>query len=166
MRIIHCNKKSNIKKIEKECGFVYFNDGVKIANLLYNICLFPKNSNCIGLAHNQIGGNKKVFVVKLNDTWKNPSKCFFVNAEIVETSDTYNMCGEGCMSFPNKYNEVKRYDWIVLRYQVQARSNPKGEAFINKKFEGMNAQIIQHEIAHLEGKHIFSNCGKSRLDQK
>ena len=66
------------------------------------------------------------------------------------------MHSEGCMTFPNKYNEVKRFDWIVIRHQVQARSNNDGDAFIIERFEGRNAQIIQHEIAHLEGKHIFS----------
>ena len=138
-------------KIEHECDFVYFKDGVTIVRKLLSVCLYGKNKDCIGLAHNQIGGDKKVFVAKLDNKW-----CAFINAEIIGRSNSYNMHSEGCMSFPNKYNKVWRYDWVIIKHQVQARSNNDGDAFITEKFDGRNAQIIQHEIAHLEGKHIFS----------
>ena len=151
MKIINCNKNSNKDKIEKECGFVYFNDGVTIMRKLLSVCLYGKNKDCIGLAHNQIGGNKKVFVAKIDNKWSG-----FINSEIIETSDTYNTHTESCMSFPNKFNKVKRYDWVIIRHQIKSRTIPQDDAFINEKFEGRNSQIIQHEIAHLEGKHIFS----------
>ena len=73
-------------KIEHECDFVYFKDGVTIVRKLLSVCLYGKNKDCIGLAHNQIGGDKKVFVAKLDNKW-----CAFINAEIIGRSNSYNI---------------------------------------------------------------------------
>jgi peptide deformylase len=138
-------------RIENECEFVYFKEGLTIARKLLSVCLYGKNKNCVGLAHNQIGGNKKVFVAKIDGKWS-----VFINAEIKETSTDYTMHEESCMSFPNKFNKVKRYNWITIEHQVQARNNNDGNAFQTAVFDGMNACIVQHEIDHLNGVHIFN----------
>ena len=61
MRIKSYNKTSpgQRAKIETECDLVYFTDGISIGKkLVYNVL----GSSVYGLAHNQIGGNKKVFI--------------------------------------------------------------------------------------------------------
>ena len=105
------------KDIEFECDYIYFKEGQKIADKLLRVCLLPQNKDCIGLAHNQIKGNKKVFVAKIDNKWR-----AFINPRIVETSTDYNIHAESCMSFPNKFNKVKRYNKIVLEYQVHSRN--------------------------------------------
>ena len=139
------------KDIEFECDYIYYKEGLLIAKKLLSVCLVGKNKDCIGLAHNQIKGNKKVFVAKIDNKWRT-----FINPRIVETSTDYNIHVESCMSFPNKFNKVKRYNKIVLEHQVHARNGIKGNAFITEEFEGRNAQVIQHEIDHLLGVHIFN----------
>ena len=146
---------TNSKDIEFECGYIYYKEGLKIAQKLLQVCLIGKNKDCIGLAHNQIKGDKKVFVAKIDKKWKS-----FINPEIVETSTDYIMHGESCMSFPNKFNSVKRYNWIDVKHQIRARSGANGEAFITERYEGMNAIIIQHEVEHLNGIHIFNKENK------
>jgi len=129
---------------------IYHTEGLKIAKKLHLIAI--SNKDCIGLAHNQIGGNNSVFVAKINNKWR-----YFINPKIISTSSKSHNLVESCMSFPNKYNNVKRHLKIELQHQIKARNDNNGNAFINEKFEGMNAIIIQHEIDHLNGKTIFCN---------
>ena len=139
------------KKIENKCDLLYFKDGLIISKKLISVCLLSKNSDCIGLAHNQIGGNKFVFVAKIDNKWRS-----FINAAIISTSEDYIMHEESCMSFPNKFNKVKRFNKITIKHQVKARNDNNGDAFITEEFQGMDAFIIQHEIDHLNGVHIFN----------
>ena len=141
----------NKEILEKECKLVYLKEGLTITRKLLSVCLFGKNKDCVGLAHNQVGGNKRVFVAKINNLWTT-----FINPEIVSTSEDYIMHSESCMSFPNKFNKVKRFNKITLEHQVRARNSNNGNAFITEEFEGMDSFIIQHEIDHLNGIHIFN----------
>ena len=136
-------------RIEFKCEKVDYKTGKEIGSKLIRIAL--ANGNCVGLAYNQIGGNKRVFVAKINNKWRS-----FINAEIVLTSEDYIMHSESCMSFPNKFNKVKRFNKITIKHQVKARSDNNGDAFITEEFQGMDAFIIQHEIDHLNGIHIFN----------
>tara|TARA_Y100001973_G_C5209214_1_gene344243 strand:- start:22336 stop:22788 length:453 start_codon:yes stop_codon:yes gene_type:complete len=139
------------KKIEDKCEYVYLVDGAKIANKLMQVVMNPKHRNAIGLAHNQIGGNKKVFVAKIDKQWR-----VFINPSIVKKSDDVVDSREGCMTFPNMTNVVKRHTWIEVESQVKERNDIKGQMFKTERFEGMNAIVIQHEIDHLNGIHIFN----------
>jgi len=131
-------------KIEFKCKDVDYNEGKLIGQILLRTAIV--NGNCVGLAHNQIGGNKKVFVARVgkNNTWK-----VFINPEITfyEGEVTDNL--EGCMTFPKKQNSVKRYHKVELRHQVENES-------VVDYFFGANAHIIQHEADHLKGIHIFN----------
>ena len=92
---------TNKKDIEFKCDLVYFKEGQLIANKLINTCLLGNNKDCIGLAHNQIKGNKNIFVARINNKWKS-----FINAEIVNHSKECLKHSEGCMSFKNIFNKV------------------------------------------------------------
>lgn len=142
---------TNKKDIEFKCDLVYFKEGQEIANKLIKTCLLGNNKNCIGLAHNQIKGSKNVFIAKLNNKWHS-----FINSEIIFKSDDFIVHEESCMSFPNKYNKVKRYNKIKVKHQINARNSNKGNAFIIEEFNNIDAYIIQHEIDHLNGIHIFN----------
>ena len=71
MRII---TKHNNKLYEKT-DLVYHTEGLKIAKKLHLIAI--SNKNCVGLAHNQIGGDKAVFVAKIDNKWR-----YFINPRI------------------------------------------------------------------------------------
>lgn len=137
-------------KLYEKTDPVYHTEGLKIAKKLHLIAI--SNKNCVGLAHNQIGGNKSVFVAKIDNKWR-----YFINPTIVSTGSESHTLSESCMSFPNKYSKVKRYLEIELHHQVKARNDIKGNAFITERFKGFNAIVIQHEVAHLGGKTIFCN---------
>ena len=87
-------------KLYEKTDPVYHTEGLKIAKKLHLIAI--SNKNCVGLAHNQIGGNKSVFVAKIDNKWR-----YFINPTIVSTGSESHTLSESCMSFPNKYSKVK-----------------------------------------------------------
>ena len=141
----------NKEILEKKCEGVYYTEGVIIAKKLLNVVIFGKHKNCIGLAHNQIGGNKNIFIAKINNKWR----CF-INASIIKHSKDYIIHEESCMSFPKKSNKIKRYKSITIEHQTKARNDNRGGQFTTEEFVGFDACIIQHEMDHLNGIHIFN----------
>ena len=143
-------------KIEKKCEGVYHTEGLEIANKLLMTCLIPKYQHAVGLAHNQIGGNKQVFVAKLSTDTKTSKWRAFINAKVTDMSPNTKVSEEGCMTFPNKPNKVERHEWVEVEHQVKARNDHTGDAFIKEKFYGYDAIIVQHECDHLNGYHIHN----------
>lgn len=106
-----------------------------------------KDPEGVGLAAPQIGKNLQVFVANYAGFKK-----VIVNPKIVSISKTKAITGtkkkeilEGCLSLPNYYGPLKREKSLTLKYL-----NEKGEE-VTEKFTGFNAQIILHELDHLEG---------------
>ena len=155
------SSKDQRSKIETECRLVYLKDGLNIGKqLIFNSI----GKELYGLAHNQIGGTKSVFIAKLStDTGTNKWKVF-INPTIVNKSKTTYISDEGCMSFPNKPNKVNRHKWVELEHQVKARNDVEGSAFTTERFEGFDATIIQHECDHLNGIHIHNK--KERVNEE
>ena len=113
----------------------------------------------VGLAAPQIGKTLRIFIAK--PTLK--SKVFvFINPVITksevlaekEKEKTTKL--EGCLSLPNIWGEVQRYNQIHVDFIDEA-----GHKHSNK-FTGFMATIIQHEVDHLDGI-LFP---KKVLDQK
>ncbi len=144
------------ERIEKKCKQLYFGDGEAIARKLLMTCLQPKHQDAVGLAHNQIGGDKAVFIAKLSTNTGTRKWRAFVNPTIVAKSTELEESAEGCMTFPNKPNKVMRHTWVEVEHQVKARSDVTGKAFETERFEGFDAVIVQHEIDHLNGYHIHN----------
>ncbi len=53
---------------------------------------------------------------------------------------------EGCLSLPHYYSPIKRAGKVTLKYL-----NPEGQEKIGD-FTGIEAQIVQHEVDHLNGR--------------
>jgi peptide deformylase len=114
-----------------------------------------KDPEGVGLAAPQIGKSLQIFVVN----YKNLSRVI-INPEVIEVSKTQKVNEpasskkksrgkkeilEGCLSLPHYYGPIKRADKIKIKYL-----NEKGQEQ-TEEFSGFNAQIIQHEIDHLNG---------------
>ena len=141
---------TNKKDLEFKCDQLYYTDALKIAKQLKQVVLYPQHKNCIGLAHNQNKGNKAVFIAKISNKWRT-----FINPSISKKDDAF-IHQESCMSFPNKSNKITRYKKIELTHQIKARNDNDGNMFIKEVFTGFDACIIQHEMDHLNGIHIFN----------
>jgi peptide deformylase len=70
---------------------------------------------------------------------------FFVNPEIVWSSEDINVYQEGCLSVPGQYADVERPEKVRLRY-LDYQGHPQEE-----DADGLFATCIQHEMDHLNG---------------
>lgn len=117
----------------------------------------------IGLAAVQIGDTRRVIVMDLGDkpvdgasdepeaeeskdlqlARRNPR--YFVNPEIVWSSEELFSYEEGCLSVPEYFDAVQRPARVRIRYLGYDGQSVEEEA------EGLFAVCIQHEMDHLQG---------------
>jgi peptide deformylase len=97
--------------------------------------------NGIGLAANQVGLLRRVFVMKLTDGRE--IGCF--NPWIMLGDNDEIEGDEGCLSFTNLWLKVKRHNKITAAYL----DNTGKQCII--ELEGLDSRCFQHELDHLDG---------------
>jgi len=114
------------------------------------------DENGVGLAAPQIGVSKRIMVIDVSGEDDPNEPIVFINPQIVEKEGS--LIGlEGCLSFPNVFFEVRRFNRIVVKYQNLAGKDVKMVA------EGdLLCRAIQHEIDHLDGE-LFINKAVSPI---
>lgn len=96
-----------------------------------------------GMAAPQVGWNVRLFIMNPDIASKKPrAQRVFWNPEIVAYEGDPVKKREGCLSLPNVYGDVPRHPKIRLK-----ATSPQGP--VDEGFEGLAAQIIQHEVDHL-----------------
>ena len=111
----------------------------------------------IGLAAIQVGEPKRVLVIDLQENdEKNPR--YFVNPEIVWTSEEMSDYQEGCLSVPDVYGDVERPARVRVKYL-----DYNGEAR-EEELDGLLATCLQHEMDHLEGVLFIDHLSKLKRD--
>ncbi len=105
-----------------------------------------KHSNGVGLAAPQVGILKRLVVIRLAKTNKNTEYIILRNPVIRDLQDRRIINGEGCLSYPNKYIQTRRYNVV----RVADENHPDGLIF-----RGIPAIAVQHEIDHLDGVLFF-----------
>ena len=113
-------------------------EDLEVARDLLDTLTFHKEG-CVGMAANMIGVCKRIIVFDNEGTYM-----VMFNPEIVKMSGPYD-AAEGCLSLLGGPRPCKRYGSIKVQWQ-----NEKFQPRI-KTFTGWTAQIIQHEIDHLNG---------------
>lgn len=94
---------------------------------------------CVGMAANMIGSLRRIIIVD-----DELHTLVMINPVIVWASpETYD-AEEGCLCHEGT-KPVKRHESIEVEFAV------KGMKRFRKKYSGFTAQIIQHEIDHLNG---------------
>lgn len=97
----------------------------------------------IGLAATQVNYHKQLLVLDISEDKSQPM--VFINPKIV-ARDGKQVYQEGCLSLPNIYADVTRYNQIT----VEALDR-NGKPF-TLQADGLLAVCIQHEMDHLIGK--------------
>lgn len=108
-----------------------------------NIQNINRESECVGLAANQIGVFKTILVLA-NDKKKAE---IIINPVIIKHSQEMIDSTEGCMSLPGTQT-VKRYPVIKVEY-VDEHFKKR-----TKTFRNIQALVVQHEMDHFAGKLI------------
>ncbi len=99
----------------------------------------------VGIAAPQVGISKRLILVQRIDKKGEPFE-FYVNPKILEYSLECELGGEGCLSVPNRHEEVLRSKQVVISYVDEKTFRSKKDTV-----SGYTAVIFQHEIDHLEG---------------
>ncbi|ANV98765.1 peptide deformylase [Helicobacter enhydrae] len=104
-------------------------------------------NNGVGLAGIQVGVSKRILLVNIpREDQKQYKEDLFeiINPRIVEKSGEIYFT-EGCLSVPDFYEDVLRFEHIKIVYQDRYGKQQTLEA------KGYLAVAIQHEMDHLEG---------------
>jgi peptide deformylase len=101
--------------------------------------------NAVGLAANQVGVAKRLFVVEIASK-KGPSKRYtLINPEIIATTKECEIAEEGCLSFPGIWGPVERKVGVKIQgMDLEGKS-------VTLEGEGLLARAFQHELDHLDG---------------
>ncbi len=122
---------------------------LKLVQDLQDTLAVQKDPEGVGLAAPQIGVNLRVFAVDFKNL-----KRIVINPEIVTLSEgkkvntvkkSKSEILEGCLSLPHYYGPLKRESLVKLKYLDETGKE------ILEEFKNFNAQIILHEIDHLNG---------------
>jgi peptide deformylase len=105
-----------------------------------------KDPEGVGLAAPQIGKNLRVFIMKPGKEMKVVINPQIISEKKLKNSDkSKNRIMEGCLSLPHYYGPLKRSKKLTLKYLDEKGSE------ITEIFSDFDAQIILHEIDHLNG---------------
>lgn len=116
-----------------------FDDDLSIVlDNMYSIVL---KERAVGLASNQIGLNRRMFVMNYED-----SPLFLINPKIVWKSKELTSIKEGCLSAPGEFILIRdRSKYVKIEFQ-----DKKGNKH-SKIFSDIYSVACQHEIDHLDG---------------
>ena len=103
--------------------------------------LLANRDNCLGMAANMIGVNKRIIIVSIGFT-----DLVMYNPVMTAKTQPYQ-AEEGYLSLAGS-RTTKRYREITITFYNQEWQKQ------TLVFTGLSAQIIQHEMDHLEGRLI------------
>jgi peptide deformylase len=121
-------------------------------------------NNGIGLAAPQVGVLQRVVVMDLEQRDDDDGKrrrgtpLYFINPEVVWTSEEVSVYNEGCLSVPAQYGDVTRPAVVRVRYLDENGTSRETEA------DGLFATCMQHEIDHLNGILFIDHLSKLKRD--
>jgi peptide deformylase len=129
-------------------------DPIELEKAMIN---FMINNRGIGLAANQIGITKNVFVMGSKNIPDFPEPFAIFNPKILSVSEEVEQGQEGCLSYPDLWLQVKRPKNIIVEYQ-----NSKGD-IITAEMTGLVSRCFQHEYDHLKGICFVDRVSKLKL---
>lgn len=129
----------DLKLVSKEVDFDCVDTSVLI-DLVEKMKAVAESHRAVGLAAIQVGIPIRLFILKTADGFQE-----IINPEVTEVSESLQAMGEGCLSFPGLYLNVRRSPTIMVKYQ-----NLSGHV-IETTLSDLPAQCFQHELDHLDG---------------
>ncbi len=104
------------------------------------------NNDGAGLAAPQIGVQKRIFVVSIDQGSDQPGiRKVYINPVLKHLTDVKDSNWEGCLSIPGMRGLVERPRKIQISYFDEKQE--KREDIV----EGFEAIVLQHEFDHLDG---------------
>lgn len=135
------------EKLQQPCKLAIKKNKQEIAGIIQDLkdtaVAYEESRNCVGLAANQIGYDKRVIIGNFDGKrWT-----VMINPHITNHSKKIEVSEEGCLSLDGT-RHVVRFASVEVMYL--------NEAFKvhTVRLKGFSGYIVQHEIDHLNGKLI------------
>ncbi len=116
--------------------------GADLRRLVERMTALIADANGVGLAANQVGVLRRLFVFRAGDR-EEPIAA--VNPRIVDRGEEREAGDEGCLSLQGVLVPVERHLSVTLEAQ------DVGGAPLRLELEGLDARVAQHELDHLDG---------------
>jgi peptide deformylase len=142
MAVLRLRKYGDPVLRRKAEGIGEIDEGIK--KLACDMVETLKSIGGIGLAGNQVGVAKKIFVIDRTHIDGEEEPLIMINPELVEISGQ-QVFEEGCLSAPGIYENVTRSGKVKVR-----GLNLQGEK-IEIEGEGLLSRALLHEMDHLNG---------------
>ncbi len=130
----------------------------KLHTLLDAMYIKMLESNGIGLAAIQVNHAIRALIINIPDedgTQEDANLLEIINPCFI-TQDGSTTYQEGCLSVPSFYEDIERFDRVVLEYQDRFGEKQTIEA------TGLLSVALQHEIDHLNGVLFIDKLSYSR----
>ncbi len=114
----------------------------KLVGFIEEMKISMTGNKGVGLAAPQVGLNKRVIVVLIDNKKVTP----MINPVITSHGEKTVSAEEGCLSLPGQWGQVRRYQEITVEY-----TDEKGDEIHTLDLKDFNARVVQHEIDHLDG---------------
>jgi len=99
----------------------------------------------LGLSAQQVGVDQAVFITAMGSDAKNLKVYINPQVEVLGNPRKWKIKSEGCLSFPGILIRTKRAATVRVRgWDLDGND-------IDETLEGLEAQVVQHEMNHLEG---------------
>jgi peptide deformylase len=119
----------------------------KLHKLLDAMNPIMMNTNGIGLAAIQVAHPVRALIINIpdEDGEQAPENLLEIINPVITHKSGETVYQEGCLSVPQFYEDIKRYESITINYQDRYGNTKTLEA------DGLLAIAIQHEMDHLDG---------------
>ena len=140
-------KSKEVEKFDKELH--------ELLDAMYPIMV---NTNGIGLAAIQVAHPLQALILNIpeDDGEQSQENLIEMINPIITQKQGETTYQEGCLSVPSFYEDINRYESIVVNYQDRDANTITLEA------EGLLSIAIQHEIDHLNGVLFIDKLSYSR----
>jgi peptide deformylase len=126
-----------------------------LIDFLDSLIVTMRHAKGLGLAANQLGLAKRIFVMDMSyiDVVKEP--IVIINPEIVDFSGSFSG-EEGCLSLPGLFQEIVRPEKVT----ITGLDKSGKEVILEEK--GLVARVLLHEIDHLDGKLFIDHLSNAQ----
>ena len=131
--------------------------GEDLTALTQDLIVTMLGAKGVGIAAIQVGVPKRIIVVKREQDGLPP--LVMLNPVITERSSIMVVKNEGCLSFPDIWEEVRRHIVVKATWMDVSGGTHEGT------FIARDAHVIQHETEHLEGMLLSDRMTRARRGQ-
>ena len=111
----------------------------------------------IGIAAPQVGESLRIILMDVSPRDSTKKREVMINPVILSNEGKV-LCREGCMSLPDYTATVQRAQSVTVVWRDESGTRRK------RRFEGIEAICVQHEVDHLNGKLILDRVSCLKTD--